>query len=96
MLIRGVIHHKIDQHVNIALLGLGCEVIEIGECAASGGDVDVIRHIVPKVHLRRGVKGREPNSVYAQMLEVIEVRDYALRVAPPIIIRVRKAPRVDL
>ena len=56
----------------------------------------VVGDVVAEVDLRRGIEGREPDGVDAQVLQVVEPLGDAVQVADAVAVRVLKAARVNL
>ena len=96
MLIRGVVHHHVHHHADVALACLGHEAIEISERAVLWIDVLVVGNVVAEIHVRRLIHRRKPDCIHAQLLEVVEPRSNPVQVADPVAIRVLKAARVYL
>ncbi len=96
VLIRGVIHHKIQNHSNVALLTFAHQVIEILHRSVHRINRLIVRHVVSEIHLRRRETRRDPDGVHAEILQVIQFRGDAVQVADPIVVAVRKTARVNL
>src|ERR1700722_8499441 len=80
----------------MALVGFSDETIEVGHGAVLGIDGFVVRDVVTEVNLRRRVARREPDGVDAKFLQIVEMRGDALQVADAVVVRVRKAARINL
>src|SRR5262249_37026648 len=59
-------------------------------------DRAVVRHVVTRVCLRRGVPGVEPDRVDAEFREIAQVCSHTGEIADAIAVAVREAARVDL
>ena len=75
MLIRGMIRHIIHDHFDAVLMGLCYQRIKRIEVTENRIDAGKIGDIVTKVDHRRGIDGRNPDSVDAQPGEMIEFGD---------------------
>ena len=78
------------------LAGLGHQPVKVGQRAVLGIDVLVIRDVVAEVHLRRGIAGRQPDGVHAELFQVVQPRGDAVQIADAVAVRVLKAARIDL
>src|SRR5271166_4172453 len=72
MLVRGMIHHKVNEHANSALLRSMREFHEIAEGAEGRIDPIVVGNIVTIVLARRRLKWHEPDSRHAEPLQIVE------------------------
>ena len=72
VLVGSVVHHHVHHHADVALVGLGNQVVKVGHGAVLRIDVPVVGDVVAEVNLRRGIDGREPDGVDAQFLQVVE------------------------
>ncbi len=76
--------------------GVGDERVERVEGAVLVVDVEVVRHVVAVVLLRRRVARVEPDRVDAERLDVIEMGPDAVQVADPVTGGVGERPDVHL
>ena len=72
VLIRGVVHHHVHDHADVAFVCLGNQAVEVGQRAVLRIDVAVVRDVVAEVDLRRRIDGSEPDGVDSQVFQVIE------------------------
>ena len=77
-------------------MGGGGQVVEVVEGAELGRDVAVVVHVVATVGQRRGIEGAEPDRVHSEAGEVADPGRDARKVADPVAVAVREAPRIDL
>jgi len=84
-----VIQHQVDDNMNAAFMSFGGEDFEIFERAVIGMDVFVIRNIVFMIRRRRHNR-HEPDSVYAQLLNVIELSRKPFQITLSVIVAVCK------
>ncbi len=96
MLVRGVVHHHVHDDADVALVGLGDQAVEVGEGAVLRIDVLVVGDVVAEVDLRRGIDGREPDGVDAELLQIVEALGDAVQVADAVAVGILKAARIDL
>src|SRR5579871_3649649 len=75
---------------------LAHEVAEVGARAVMRMDVVVARDVVAVVLERRGVEGQQPDRVDAEVLDVVELRGEALKVADAVVVRVEERLDVQL
>ena len=68
----------------------------VAERPVFGGNRLIVGDIIPKVRLRRGEEGGNPDRFESQIPDVIQFLDNALNVADPVAIAVIKRARVDL
>ncbi len=64
------------MHADVALVGFGDQVIEVGQGAVLRIDSFVVGDVVAEVDLRRRIDGREPDGVDAELLS--DSRDAAV------------------
>ena len=96
MLVGRVVGDDVDRHLDPALVRVGDELVEVGERAEERVDVRVVGDVVAVVDLRRGVEGRQPERVDAELLQVGQPGADALQVADAVPVRVLEAADVDL
>lgn len=78
---RRVVQHHIQHDTNSSRLRLGHQLVEIVERAVGGIDSGIVGHIVAVIHLRRDVKRRQPDSVNAELLQIVEAGGHAAQIA---------------
>ena len=81
VLVGGVVGHPVEQHADVARVGVGEQAVEGGEVAEQRVDVAVVGDVVAEVGHRRAVDRRQPERVDAEPLQVVEARAHALEVA---------------
>ena len=86
VLVRGVIHHEIDEHADAALLGPVRELDEIAERAVAGIDVVIIGDVIAVVALGRGLERHQPEGRDAEAVQVIQAAHQPLEVADAVAI----------
>ena len=72
MLVRGVVHHEIDDHAQPAIAGGPHELHEVAEGAVIGVDIVEVADVVAVVAVRRGVERHQPETGDAEPGEVID------------------------
>ena len=96
VLVGGVVDDVVENDAHAMLLALGGHAIEIGQRAVHGIDVLVVGNVIAEIDLRRGIAGRDPDGVDAQVVQVAHLRRDALEIADAVIVAVGKAARIDL
>ena len=91
-----MVDDEFDEHLHVALMSGGKEALEVVDSAVAGIDVGVIGDIVAVVSERRRKEGKEPEAGNAEVLEVVETRDEAGKVADAITIGVLEGADVEL
>src|SRR5271166_538535 len=91
-----MVDYKIEDDVNVALLGLAGERVEIRQRSVHGVDVFIVRNVIAEVNLRRRKAGGNPDSVHAKVFQIIELRSNALQIADAVIVAVGKTARIYL
>jgi hypothetical protein len=86
VLVRGVVHHEINEHADAALLGPVGELNEVAERAIAGIDVVIIGHIVTVVALGGSLERHQPEGGDAEPVEVIQAAHQPLEVADAVAI----------
>src|SRR4029450_9439022 len=84
MLVGGVVHYKIDQNANAALLCAVGKLNEIAEGAISGIDIVIVGNVVAIVPARRSLKRHQPNRGHAQSVQIIEAAHESWEITDPI------------
>jgi hypothetical protein len=74
MLIGCVIHHKVENDVDVPLLRLTRQEIKVGQRSVHGIDIFVIGNVVAEIDLRRREAGRNPDRIHAEIFQVIQLR----------------------
>ncbi len=96
VLVGGVIGHQVDEYPQPQPVRLGEQVIDVGQGAEGGIDGAVVRHVVARVGLRRGVERVEPQRVHAEVPQVAEPGPDSWQVPHPVAVGVGEAADVDL
>ncbi len=96
VLVGGVVGHHVDDDLEAELVGPLDHGVGVGERAEERVDVAVVGDVVAGVRLRRGVEGREPQCVDAEVTQVVQARGDAGQVADAVAVAVGPRPRVDL
>ena len=68
-----MVHHEIEDDVNTSFPGLSRQVVEVGQGAVHGIDIFVVGNVVTEIDLRRGEARRDPDRIYAQIFQVIQL-----------------------
>jgi hypothetical protein len=77
-------------------MGARQKPVEVIERAVFRVDVEVVGDVVAMVFLGRGIERSQPDRVDAKVFDVVESRADAGQIADAIIVRVGKAPDIDL
>ncbi len=96
MPIGSVVHYEIEQHLDTALLRLGDQRIEVNQRPVLRIDGFVIGDVVTEIYLWRRKAGRNPYRIHPKLLQIIQVLGNSLQVTGAVVIRIAKAPRIDL
>ena len=96
VLIRAVVHDKIHEHPQAALMRAVEHLTEHVKVAVIRVNVHIIGNVVPVIGVRRWVQGREPDRVHVQALYIIQLRQYAPQIADAVSIAVAEAARPDM
>ncbi len=67
-----MVGHQVHHHAKAALVGLGDEVVGVGQSTVRRVNGAVVSYVVPVILLRRLVEGGQPNRINAQRLHVVE------------------------
>src|ERR1700733_2938971 len=71
-------------------------MIEIGQGSIHRINILVIGNVVAEIDLGRGVAGSDPDSIYAQLLQVVQLGLDPFEIADTVTIAVGKTARIDL
>src|SRR5262249_1036318 len=96
VLIRRVIHDQLDHDLQIARMRGSQECLKVLHRPIARMYVQVVGDIVAVVTKGRRIKRKEPDASYAEVLEIIEFADEALKVADAIVVRIGEGPDVQL
>ena len=88
VLVGGVVDDVVHDDADAALLGLGDHAVEVGHGAVFGIDGGVVGDVVAVVDAGRGIHGRDPDGVDAEVVEVVEARGDAVDVADAVAVGV--------
>src|SRR5215467_3925831 len=77
----------------MGFLHQGVEGFQVAEDRVNAG---VVGDIIAKIDHRRWVERRDPEGIYAQPGEVVELRENPLQITNAITVAVLEAPRVNL
>ena len=95
MLVAGVVHDEVDDDAHAALVGGVEERLEVLGRSQARLNAGVIRDVVPAVAQGRGEEGREPQTIDAEPLEVVELVDQAPEVSGAVAVAVFERPDQD-
>lgn len=96
MLVARMVHDQIHDQLHPALVQPVQHGPEGLHAAVFRRDVHVVGDIVPAVRTGRGIQRREPHAVNAQLLQIVQLLQYAPQIADPVAVAVAEAPRPDL
>ena len=96
MLVRGVVHHHVEQDAHASPVDLLDQLQGVFQRAKFGGDGPVIRNVVAKIPLRRLEERGAPDGFEAEIPDVIELLDEPLNIANAIPVGVTERARIDL
>ena len=91
-----MVHDQIHDQLHPALVQPIQHGPEGFHAAVFRRDVHVVGDIVPAVRSGRGIQRREPHAVDAQLLQIIQLLQYAPQIADPVAVAVAEASRPDL
>ena len=95
MLIAGVIHHQFDHHLHAAMMSSVEERFEVAQCSIGRVDVGVIGDVVSIVAQWRREEWQKPDAGDSQVLQIVETRQQARKIADAIVIRIGKRANVE-
>ena len=96
VLVARMVHDQIHDQLHSALVQPVQHGPEGLHAAVFRRDVHVVGDIVPAVRPGRGIQRREPHAVDAQLLQIVQLLQYAPQIADPVAVAVAEAPRPDL
>ena len=96
MLIRGVIRHPIEHHLETAGVSLPHEGVKVRQRAEHGVDGAIIGDVIAEIGHWRGVDRRDPDRIGAEPVQVIEPAGDTRQVADAIAVAIHERARVDL
>ena len=83
VLIGGIGHDKIEQHTDIARLALGQQFVHVAQRAVVGIDAVVVGYVVTPIHVWRWKHRRDPNRIYSQPTQIVELRSNSGKITIP-------------
>ena len=96
MLIGGMVHHQIHDQPHIAPVHLGQQLFKILHGTEFRHYLVVITYIVAIVVIGRIVDGGQPQSIHAQLFQIIQFADDSLQIPDSVPVAVAEAPGVNL
>ena len=96
MLIGGVVGHKVQDDLEIALVCLLKQDVEIVKSSEEWMHIGIIADIIAKISHGRRIDGREPESVNTEPAQIIQFVGDSGEIPYPIAIAIEKTPWVDL
>jgi hypothetical protein len=96
MLVGAVVGDQVDDDLDATLVGIGQEPVEVGESPEGRIDSPVVGNVVTTIGHRRPIERRQPESVNAQVGEVVEPAGDAHQVAHAVAVAVGETPYVHL
>lgn len=96
MLVTGMVHHQVHEQFHAALMASLDQILDICDRAIFGGDGLVVGNIISHVDLGRFVRGAEPDDIYTQLLDVIQLGDDSRDIADTVIVGVFERSGPDL
>ena len=94
--VRGVVHHQLDDHLEVAVVGRPQEPLEAGQVAVARVDRAVVGDVVAVVAQRRREERQHPHGVDAELDEVVELGGQPVEVADAVAVRVAERADVQL
>ena len=96
MLIAGVIDDQLDHHLHVALVSGVEECLEIVQRSVGGIDIGVVGDVVAVIAQRRGEEWQKPDAGNAEVLQIVEPREQAGKIADAVAVRVGEGANVEL
>ncbi len=96
MLVGGMVQHQIHDDADTALPRLFNQFLHVLQRAKHGVDVLIVRDVVTIVVLWGSAHRGEPDCVYPQSLQIVQLRDDPLQVSYAVPVAVREAAGIDL
>ena len=81
MLIGGVVGYKVQDELEVALVGLVQQGVQILKGPEERMHIGVIGNVIAKIRHRRWIDGRDPNRVDAERLQIRQAPRNPLQVA---------------
>jgi hypothetical protein len=96
MLIAGMVQDQVEDDIHITVVNLLDELLTVRHGPILWSDTTVVPHIITMVSLWTVKERGEPYGLYAQVLEIVKLRDYPLKVTYPVARAILEASRVYL
>ena len=96
MLVRGVVHHQLGDHPEVARMRLAEEAPHVAQRAVRRMHTLVVRDVVAIVAQRRRVERQDPDRVDAQRLEIVELPDQPREVTDAVVVAVEEGADMHL
>ncbi len=96
MLIGGVIRHKVQNDLKVALVGLLKQRIQVLHGSEERMDIGVIANVIAKIGHRRRVDRREPDRVNAEPAYIVQLPLHTRKISYSVPIAIEKTAWVDL
>jgi hypothetical protein len=95
VLVRGVVNHVIADDLDVAFVRLLDQTVEVRERAELRINILVVANVVAEINLRRRIERCNPNRIYAEVLQVVQLRRDAVQVADAVAVRIVETTRVN-
>src|SRR2546428_13279197 len=96
MLIGAMIGHKIQDELDVTLVGLIKQGIQVCQGSEERMHIAVIANIITEIGHGRRVDGRKPDGINTEPLQVVQLAADTREVSYPIAIAIEKTAWVDL
>ena len=96
MFIGRMVGNKVEDDLEVALVGLLHQSIQVLERPKKRMDVDVVANVITEIRHRGRIDGGEPDGINAEPAEVVQLARNAGNVSHAIAIAIEKAAWVDL
>ena len=94
--IRRMAPHLVDQHLQSQPMSPSQKRVEIRHRPENRIDLDIIRHVIAEIPLRRHEERTKPDRIDAKPRDMLQPFGHPAQIANAVAVRIAKAPRIDL
>ncbi len=96
MLVARMIDDQLDHHLHVALVRRVKEQLKVVHRPVRRVHIGIVRDVISVIPQRRRHERQNPQARHAQVLQIIQPRHQPLKIADPVIVRVRERTHVQL
>src|ERR1700730_4206928 len=96
MLVGGVVDHHLGDHANAPIVRGGEKILEVLQRSVRRMNRSVVCNVVSIVTQWRRIEREKPDSVYAELLQIVELAGQPAEIADPVRVTVAERAHMEL